>query len=292
MIYFEFLDIKAYLISYLIISFFGLSIGSFLNVCIYRLPRNESLVKRSSHCVKCGEKIHFYDMVPVFSWLLLRGKCRKCGDPISKRYPIVEGLNWFLYMLALTFLDVWMYPAQSVLIAVFFSVLIVIGFIDYDTMEIFPSHLIAIVILAVISFFIEISGGSFYKLSISEVLSDRIIGALCISVPFFIIGEISGIIIKKKTGEKYRGIELGDTLLMLCSGLLIGTKSIVISAFAGILIAAVCGIISKLRGKDSKIAFGPYLAMGLVVGTLWGDTLVDWYLSLFRIDYTSMINII
>lgn len=273
MIYFEFLDIRAYLIAYFIISFFGLCIGSFLNVCIYRLPRGESLIKRNSHCTTCGEKIKIRDLVPVFSWLLLKGKCRHCGEKISGRYPLVESINWLAYMLVLTFSDVLTYPIHTVITAIFFSVLIVIAFIDYDTFEIDPMQLILIVILAVLSF----------ALSDILTLKDRIIGGLCISVPFFIIGELSAIYIKKKTSEKYRGIELGDTLLMLCSGLLIGTKCIIISAFAGIMIAAIVGVILKAKGKESKIAFGPYLAMGIIIGTLWGNQICDWYISLLHV---------
>lgn len=270
----RFLDVRAYLIAYLITSFFGLCIGSFLNVCIYRIPKGESLVKRSSHCMTCGTKIRFYDLVPVFSWLFLKGKCRGCGEKISGRYPLVESLNCVLYLLVLTFVDVFTYPVHGIIIAVFFSLLIVIGFIDYDTMEIYYTHLIMIIVLAVLSAILT------NTLNISE----RLIGAVCISIPFFIIGEVSKIYTKKKYGEKFRGIELGDTVLMLCSGLLIGTKCIIVSAFAGIMIAAISGIISKIRGKDSKIAFGPYLAMGVVIGTLWGENVINWYMSLFELS--------
>lgn len=272
MIYFRFLDIRAYFIAYIIISFFGLCIGSFLNVCIYRLPRGESLIKRNSHCTTCGTKIKVYDLVPVFSWLFLRGKCRSCGEKISGRYPLVESLNWLAYLLVLTFVKVQDYPVHAVVTALFFSVIIVIGFIDYDTMEIYPTQLLLIVILAVVS--------ALFSDAVS--IPQRIIGGLCISVPFFIIGEISAVIIKKKTGEKYRGIELGDTLLMLCSGLLIGTKCICASAVVGIFSAAIIGLINKAKGKDSKFAFGPYLAFGLVIGTLFGDQIIDWYLGLFK----------
>ena len=267
----RFLDVRAYLIAYLITSFFGLCIGSFLNVCIYRIPKGESLVKRSSHCMTCGTKIRFYDLVPVFSWLFLKGKCRGCGEKISGRYPLVESLNCVLYLLVLTFVDVFTYPVHGLITAISFSLLIVIGFIDYDTMEIYGSHLVMLAVLAVLSaIFTDV-------LTIPE----RLIGAVCISVPFFIIGEVSTIYTKKKYGERIRGIELGDTLLMLCSGLLIGTKCIVASAFIGIFTAAVVGVIGKIRGKESKISFGPYLAIGIVFGTLWGNQIINWYMSLF-----------
>lgn len=276
MIYFRFLDIRAYLVAYFIISFLGLCIGSFLNVCIYRLPRNESLIKRNSHCTTCGAKIRFYDLVPVFSWLFLKGKCRSCGEKISGRYPLVESLNWIAYLLVLTFINVQYDTVHAIAVALFFSVLIVIAFIDYDTMEIYPTQLLLIVILAVVS--------ALFSDSLS--IPQRIIGALCISAPFFIIGEVSAVFIKKKTGEKFRGIELGDTLLMLCSGALIGIKCIIVSAIIGLISAAVIGCINKARGKDSKFAFAPYLAFGLIAGTLFGNQICDWYLTLFKYPET------
>lgn len=281
MIYFSFLDIRAYLVAYFIISFLGLCIGSFLNVCIYRLPRGESLIKRNSHCTTCGAKIRFYDLVPVFSWLFLKGKCRSCGEKISGRYPLVESLNCIAYLLVLTFIDVQNYPFHAITIALFFSILIVIAFIDYDTMEIYPSQLFLIVILAVFSAIF----------SDTLTISQRITGGLCISTPFFIIGEVSSIFIKKKTGEKYRGIELGDTILMLCSGILIGTKCIISAAIIGLISAAIIGCINKARGKDSKFAFGPYLAFGIIAGTLFGNQIIDWYLGFFEYPETYAILI-
>ncbi len=271
MIYFQNLDIRAYVIIYFIISCFGLCIGSFLNVCIFRLPAGESLTKKSSHCMKCGAKIHWYDLFPVFSWLFLKGKCRNCGDKISGRYPLVESLNWLVYLLALTFLDVEKNPLNFVLTALFFSVLIVISFIDIDTQEILANQFVLLAILGVASCFTN-------TLSIKS----RIIGALCISVPFFIIGEVSSIFIKKKTGEKIRGIELGDTVLMLFSGFFLGTKNIIVSAFVGLCAAAIIGMIMKAKGKDSKIAFAPYLSFGMLVGSLFGTAIMNCYLSFLQ----------
>lgn len=279
MIYIDpnFLDIRAYLIAYLITSFFGLCIGSFLNVCIYRLPRHESLIKRNSHCTTCQEKIRFYDLVPVFSWLFLRGKCRKCGSKISGRYPLVESLNWFSYLLVLTFTDCFSNPVQSVLTALFSSVLIVIAFIDYDTMEIYTNQLVLIIIIGVLS--LVFSGMTDAE---PVTLKDRIIGMLCVGLPFFLIGEISAVFVKKITGERTRGIELGDTLLMTCSGFFIGTKPVIASAFAGILAGAVIGSVLKfVLKKDSKMPFGPFLSAGLLIGTIWGKDFINWYLSLF-----------
>lgn len=265
----EYMDIRFYLIFYTIIFLYGICIGSFLNVVILRLPNNESLIKRSSHCMTCGAKIKAYDLIPVFSWLFLRGRCRNCGEKISPRYPIVESLNGILYVIVFAVMDT---TPRAVITLFLFSLLIVIGFMDWDTLE------MDVRILGLIAFLAIPSAIFTDDLTIVQ----RIIGGLCISVPFFIIGEISGAVIKKRTGEKIRGIELGDTFLMAAAGIVIGPSRIAVSAFFGIIIAAVFGIINKHRSGESKFAFGPYLAIGIVLGTLWGSQIIQWYLTLFQ----------
>ena len=110
-------------------------------------------------------------------------------------------------------------------------------------------------------------------------ISQRLIGAVCVSIPFFLIGEISGAVMKRRTGEKIRGIELGDTLLMAASGLLIGPKAVAVAALIGIFLAAACGLAYKRITGESKFAFGPFLSMGLVIGTLFGNEIVAWYIN-------------
>lgn len=265
----EYMDIRFYLIFYTIIFLYGICIGSFLNVVILRLPKNESLIRRSSHCMTCGAKIRAYDLIPVFSWLFLRGKCRNCGEKISPRYPIVESLNGILYVIVFAVMDT---TPRAVITLFLFSLLIVIGFMDWDTLE------MDVRILALIAFLAIPSAIFTDDLTIIQ----RVIGGLCISVPFFIIGEISGAVIKKRTGEKIRGIELGDTFLMAAAGIVTGPSRIAVSAFFGIITAAIFGIINKHRSGESKFAFGPYLAIGIVIGTLWGSQIIQWYLTLFQ----------
>ncbi len=271
MLHNEFLDIGFYLMFYPIVFFYGICIGSFLNVVIYRVPNNESLIKRSSHCMKCEAPIRKRDLVPIFSWLFLRGKCHSCGDKISPRYPIVEALNGIVYVITFAVMD---FNVHSVICCIFFSILICVGFIDLDTMEMDPWMLGLILLLAVPD----------ALLTDAVSLTDRLIGLACISVPFFVIGEVVGIYMKKKHGEKIRGIELGDTVLMAVSGALIGWKAVCASAFLGILIAAVFGMINKYRSGESKFAFGPYLAMGLCIGTLFGESMIDWYIAMLTYD--------
>lgn len=254
-----------------IIFLFGICIGSFLNVVIIRLPmenpEDRSLTKRSSHCMTCGTPIRPIDLIPVFSWIFLRGKCHSCGEKISVRYPIVESLNGILYVLTFMVLDI---NAKAIITCVLMSLLIVIAFMDWDTQEIDLVIVGLILILAVPA-----------AIFTDDVkLIHRIIGALAISVPFFIIGEVSRPIIRKKYGEDFRAIEQGDTALMVAAGALLGTQAVIVSAFVGIIAAALGGIIIKAITKDSKFAFGPYLAIGIAVAMLWGNNIADWYISL------------
>lgn len=251
-----------------IIFLFGICIGSFLNVVIIRLPRNESLIKRSSHCMTCGAKIRPIDLIPVFSWIFLGGKCHSCGEKISARYPIGESLNGFLYVLTFMVLDI---NAKAIITCVLMSLLLVIGFIDWDTHEIDLVIVGLILILAVPS--------AIFTNDVS--LLHRVIGALAISIPFLIIGEISRPIIRRKYGEDFRAIELGDTYLMAAAGALLGTQAIIVSAFFGVVIAGIVGIIFKLTSKkEIIIAFGPFLSIGIAIGTLWGNQIADWYITL------------
>ena len=262
----EFMDWQFYLLFFPIVFLYGICIGSFLNVLIYRLPNNESLVKRASHCMTCQTKIRKRDLIPVFSWIFLRGKCHSCGAKISAQYPIVEALNGILYIIALLVLDL---NANGIISCVFFSLLIVVGFMDWNTLEIDLRVLLAIALLAIPS----------ALLTDTLTISQRLIGAVCVSIPFFLIGEISGAVMKRRTGEKIRGIELGDTLLMAASGLLIGPKAVAVAALIGIFLAAACGLAYKRITGESKFAFGPFLSMGLAIGTLFGNEIVAWYIN-------------
>ena len=278
--YFEDDLAKFLLLAIPVVFIYGICIGSFLNVVIIRVPRGESLIKRSSHCMTCGAKIRIIDLIPVFSWLFLKGKCHSCGEKISPRYPIVEALNGILYVVDLLIFGV---NVNCAIMMLFTSLLICIGFIDWDTMDMYIPMLLMIAVLAIPSHFLTYIP-----------LKERIIGIFVISVPFLLIGEISGAYIKKKTGEKVRGIELGDTILMACAGALIGWKAMIPSAFIGIILAAIFGlIIKKVTGK-SKFAFGPYLCMGLWIGAMFGEEITMWYIKMLPHEetvqyYTAML---
>lgn len=267
MLHNEFTELPFKIMFLTVIFIFGICIGSFLNVVIIRLPRDESLIKRSSHCMTCGTKIRPIDLIPVFSWIFLRGKCHNCGEKISPRYPIVESLNGILYVLTFMILDI---NAKAIITCLLMSLLIVVGFMDWDTQLIDMKIVIPIFLLSI--------PAALFTDDVSLV--HRIVGALAISVPFFIIGEVSRPIIRKRKGEDFRAIELGDTYLMFAAGALLGTQAIIVSALIGIVAAAIFGVIIKLVTKDSKFAFGPYLSIGIAVAMLWGNDIAQWYIGL------------
>lgn len=267
MLHDEFVEPQFLIMFYAIAFLFGICIGSFLNVVILRLPKQESLIKRSSHCMTCGTKIRACDLIPVFSWIFLRGKCHSCGEKISPRYPVVESLNGLMYVLTFWVMD---FNVESIITCVMMSLLIVVAFMDWDTLEIDERILALIFVLAIpLAIFTD-----------SVSIADRIIGALCISIPFFVIGEVSRIFIRKRYGEDFRAIELGDTLLMIAAGAVLGTQAIIVSALVGIVAAAVGGLINKYATGESKFAFGPFLSIGIAVGALWGNEIAQWYIGL------------
>lgn len=177
---------------YVFVFLFGICIGSFLNVCIYRLPKGESLITNNSHCMTCGTQIKRYDLIPVFSWLILRGRCRACGAKITPRYMIIElmtGLVFLGVFIRYGFLTYGLYP---VMLCLFMAGLIVLCFQDIDTQEMCVSVLIYTIIIAAVSHVLSfIKGSEGYLLTFPEIdLKNGIIGMMCVSVPLLIIGFV------------------------------------------------------------------------------------------------------
>lgn len=175
---------------YIMVFLFGICIGSFLNVCIYRLPVGESLTKKNSHCMTCGTPIKWYDLIPVFSWLILRGKCRACGSKISGRYILVESLTGIIFVLTFLRFDVisdgLIYPA---LLCLFMAGLIVIGFEDYDTSEMTVGVLVGLTVNAVLTRLLTVLLPTRVR-GCDVTAADCLIGMFCISVPFLLFGFV------------------------------------------------------------------------------------------------------
>ncbi|MEJ5227830.1 prepilin peptidase [Thermodesulfovibrio sp.] len=243
----------------LILFVFGLIVGSFLNVCIYRIPRQISIIKPFSFCPSCKNKIKPYHNIPIFSYLFLRGKCAYCGDSISLRYPLVEFLNGVLYVLA--FLN---FGLTLILpfVLIFISALLVISFIDID-FQIIPDT-ISIPLIA-IGLIVSLIPHGFSNLS--EGLIESIIGILVGGGSLLLISIISR-----------GGMGGGDIKLNAAVGSFMGWKSAVLTIFIGSLLGSIIGIIILKKTGNRKIPFGPYLAIGALVSLFMADKILDWYL--------------
>jgi leader peptidase (prepilin peptidase) / N-methyltransferase len=243
---------------YLIIFLYGTVIGSFLNVCILRIPKGESIVTDRSHCLQCGYRLRWFDLIPLFSYLLLHGKCRQCKQPISIQYPLVEAGNGLLWVLTFWFCS---FSWDTVLLCAVVSVLLVISVIDFRTYEIPISLTLCLTILA----------GTRLLLQPQNWLT-CLLGA----------GAVSGMLLILFLLTSGRGMGGGDIKLMAAAGLLLGWKPVLLSLFVGCLYGCVIHITRmKLTKEGHVLAFGPYLAMGIVTAIWFGEKLVGWYLTLF-----------
>jgi len=247
-----------YIIIYTMIFLFGITIGSFLNVCIYRIPKKEDIVSERSHCMSCGNVLKWYELIPLFSFLAQGGKCRNCKTKLSVQYPLIELLNGLLY--------VWMFSvhgftATSILFCICTSVLIVLSVIDWRTYEIPVGCNILIGMLGIVRVILDLA--HWY---------DYVIGFFIVSGLFYII----------YLATKGNGMGGGDIKLMAAAGLLLGWKGILLTLLIGSVAGSVIHLtLMKIQGKDRVLAFGPYLALGIFVSMLYGEQIIAWYLNMF-----------
>jgi len=254
------------IIPYIIVFILGSVIGSFLNVCVYRMPRNLSIISPSSRCPSCNTPIKPYDNIPILSYLLLGGKCRVCKTRISFRYPLVEFLNAVLYVLVLwRFGAVW----STVIYFIFCSALIVITFIDLDY-QIIPD-----------------------TITLPGMVIGFVAGSLLMPDPFMRysrLGFLSSIIGFLAGGGLYYAIAIlskggmggGDIKMMAMVGALTGWKSVILTTFLGSFTGAILGIflmIFKGKGRKTKIPFGPFLALGALITLFFGQEIFQWYIQ-------------
>ena len=241
---------------------FGLVVGSFLNVVIHRLPKEESLVVPRSHCPACQVPIRVIDNIPIVSFLLLRGRCRACGHPIAWRYPLVEGLTGLLFAMTVAQFGATL-PAAFLL--AFLCGLVVVSFIDLDH-QVIPN----IITLPGIPLGL-VSG---LLLGQPPVL-DRLIGALAGAGFLYLVLFYGGVLY----GQEAMGE--GDLNLVAMVGAFLGWKAVVITILVGCLVGSAVGLsLIALRrlGRRQHIPFGPFLSLGAVVALFWGDRLISWYL--------------
>lgn len=245
------------LLIYILIFLYGIIIGSFLNVCIYRIPRKENIVVTRSHCMGCGYQLKWYDLVPLFSYLCLRGRCRNCHTRLSIQYPLVELLNGVMY--TIIFLANGINPV-SVIYCLLVSALIVLSIIDFRTYEI-PLG---------INIFIGILGAFRLILDYKNWL-DYVIGFFAVSLFLLLLWLLT----------KGRGIGGGDIKLMAAAGLVLGWQLIITAFVFGCILGSILHLIRmKVSHKDHVLAFGPYLSMGIVLAMLYGEPFIQWYISI------------
>ena len=250
----------------LIIFVFGACIGSFLNVCIYRIPENKSIVFPGSFCPNCKKNIPFYLNIPILSYLLLMGKCRFCKNKISIRYPIIEtltGVFAILLLLKFGFTPAFFYWS------VFICVLITISFIDFDH-QIIPDVISLPGIL--------IFASSFYFLPEMTIMK-TILGILTGGGSLYAVAFFYYLL------KKQEGMGGGDIKLLAMIGAATGIKGVIFTIFTGSLLGTVFGILLMLYTKVSdtklKIPFGPFLSSGAILYIFYGQRLIQWYLESF-----------
>jgi leader peptidase (prepilin peptidase) / N-methyltransferase len=244
---------------------FGLLFGSFLNVVIYRMQRKQSIVYPSSHCPACTQPILFYDNIPVLSYLILRGRCRRCGAPISIRYPLVEALT--AVCLAALYFRFGLSSAWG-LYSILVLFLIPIAFIDLDVKLVlnrlvFPGAII----------------GIFYQL-VFHVASWKVValGAVSGGILLLLIAGLGALLFKKQS------LGMGDVKLIVFIGVYVGFPAVLYCFFFSVLAAAVYIIIGLLARKiefGDTIPFGPFLAIGTFGYLLAGAEVLSWYTGLY-----------
>lgn len=236
----------------------GLCVGSFCNVLIFRLPKGEEFVKMPSHCMACGHRLRWYELVPVVSWLAQGGKCRACGAPVSAQYPIVEALNGGAWLLAAVLFQG--EPLRAVLYSLLFSLLTVVAVIDWRTFEIPNGVNLAILLLGIVQLAADFRNWPLY-----------LIGMCSVSLLFLLLWFLTG----------GNGLGMGDVKLMAAAGLLLGWPRILLAMILGSVSGAVIHSVRMKRGAGRKLAFGPYLSAGIWVAALFGERLIASYLGLF-----------
>jgi len=242
----------------------GAVIGSFLNVCIYRLPREESIAIPGSHCRHCQKPIALYDNIPILSYLALRGRCRNCQARISLQYPVVEGITALgSVLLFIKFGLSW----SCLFYFSFFASLVTITVIDFYH-QIIPDvislpgigvGLLASLFLPQITFF------------------NSLLGILLGGGSLFVVATVYQWLVKRE------GMGGGDVKLLAMVGAFLGWKAVILTVIFSSLIGSITGIVIILvKGKDLKysIPFGPFLSVAAVISLFYGENIIQWYLSL------------
>lgn len=244
----------------LILFLAGASVFSFLNVLVWRIPRRISFIRGRSVCESCGHVLGMRELCPVFGWIWVRGRCRYCGAKLPVSHLLYELLGGLLLIGCGRWQE---YTAEALLWFLFFGLLTAVARIDWQTMEI-PDGLTAAC---------AILGVTMWILGLHPEAGERLIGAVCVSLPMFVLA----VVIPGAFGG-------GDIKLMAACGLVLGWKQTVTAMFLAVLAGGIYGgwlLFSGKKGRKEQFAFGPFLCMGMGAAAVYGEQLLTWYLSLF-----------
>ncbi|MGI6091440.1 MAG: prepilin peptidase [Negativicutes bacterium] len=244
----------------IILLLLGTIIGSFLNVCIHRIPLHKSVVGYRSHCPKCDIPIKWYDLVPIASWFILNGHCRNCGAPISCRYSLIEFLTGIIFVFCLLIFNI----SHSLITAIIFSCfLVVITFIDIDHQLILDKVLVWLAGTGVaINLWLN-------SLNILDMLLAAFVG-----------GGIMLVIAVASRG----GMGGGDIKFAAALGIWLGWKLTLLTLFLAFILGGLGGgivLLLKLKGRKDYIPFGPFIALGAFISLLYGNQIINWYITNF-----------
>lgn len=259
---------------YIFVAILGLIIGSFLNVCIYRIPVNKSIISPPSSCGSCQKRLVAIDLIPVLSYIMQKGKCRYCGAKFSARYAIVEILTSIIF-------TVLFYKYHSNILiysfyVYFMAVLIVVFFIDLDH-KIIPYRLVIAGLVGGIMIFI------YNVFNPVDIYSDDkwwnpLVGMLSGSGFLFLVALI-GLLIYKTDDA----MGMGDVNIFLPIGLFLGWRLTLLTLFIAVIIAGIVSLIlliSRIKGRKDGIPFGPFIVTGVFISFMWGNNILNWYLSI------------
>jgi len=249
----------AYFLYYFYIFFFGAAIGSFINVVSLRLPQEIGFVKGHSACPNCGNQLRKRDLIPIFSYLFLRGRCHHCKSKISLRYPLVEIINGTLFLICFWWYGASLFALNSCILA---SLLLCVFLIDMDTMTIPNGLILCFFLPCALDLWLTGCGG----------MIPRLVGVFVISLPMFLLTLL--------VPDSFGG---GDIKLMAICGFLLGYKATLLAAFIAIVVAGIAAaflLLSKRVQKGEHIAFGPFLALGIFIAKLFYYPIFGFYLNL------------
>ena len=272
-----------------IVLLFGLVIGSFLNVCILRIPEGKSIVSPASACPKCGAHVRPYDNIPVLSYLILRGKCRSCKTKISPMYPLVEALTALLFYACYRAFGL---TPEALKWAVFSCLMIVLVFTDLRE-RILPDviNFSGFAMALALSFFTSPVDGTAAFL-VRHTFASAALPVPVLSFLDALLGGALGSGLLWLVSEAYfrlrghEGMGLGDVKMMLMAGAFLGAKRTLLTIFAGSVLGSFLGvafILARRKGSDYELPFGSFLGMAALLVVFFGTPAINWYLSTMRL---------